>query len=934
MEESEKNLDINKIKNAFNKILNKTLIIIFCIVLSLSLSIYYRSYTASLPGVYIWAENSIDNQISNQIMAGIDSQYPNLPQLNKDALLEEQKVTIYKEQKDLIKQQQTQLADLFRSKMQDDYGQTYLLEIDPYQHLRRAENLENYGRLGEAVVDGRPYTYYQFAPAGKFITEELHPYMIFYSHKIVQLFNPAARMMVTEFWLPVFLSALCVIPAFFIVRKKAGMIGGLVAALIIAVNPTFLARTVAGFSDTDAYAILFPLLITWAFIEAHESNSIVKKIILSLTAGLLTGLFAFAWPAGWWYIFDLIIGTVVVYLCYNVTKHLINKEKIFNEKLKYLSLTLIIYFVISSLSVPLMSNEDLTGALTNPLMRTRTQNAAYADYWPNIQTTVAELGSIGLTGAIGQLGGKLLFGIAMIGLILSLVNINKPSGKDYAYLLLAIPYTLAFLSPKVLELPVITYILLLSVPIAAGFILSLFRREENNGLHIILLTAWILGSLFATTHGTRFLLVMIPAFALATGICFGLLQEALTKMTESFLNKKHKLISLAIISILMVVFLSGMFKQADSIARQETPLIDDAWYESLSKINKTAEPKAIVNSWWDFGHWFAYVANRPTTVDGGGQENHLAYWMGSVLISDNEEKAINTLRMLDCGSFSGYYDILNQTANDYVKSTMLIQKITQQSRQEAQKTLNEEGIGNVETVLDKVFCNPPENYLITSEDMVGKAPVWAHFGAWDFNKAYAWIERTKSPQELSEKLRISSDEAQDLFIKAQMQNDEQQANAWISPWPQYLTGSWIPCDDNNSTMTCTLNRAVGYQNDMQITIEKIIIPSDISSATIKGGIYTNAGIKRGEGDMIPNAYVFYGENKSIQKINKKDSTLQIDIVVDLVNKQVLLTSPLLSESLFTKLFYFEGRYTEHFEMFSDATALNGQRIIIWKVKWD
>jgi hypothetical protein len=218
--------------------------------------------------------------------------------------------------------------------------------------------------------------------------------------------------------------------------------------------------------------------------------------------------------------------------------------------------------------------------------------------------------------------------------------------------------------------------------------------------------------------------------------------------------------------------------------------------------------------------------------------------------------------------------------------------------------------------------------------MVGKAPVWAHFGAWDFNKAYVWIEKSKTPAELSAKLKISDEDAESLFVNAQSFINEQEANAWISPWPQYITGTWVPCDETNSTLVCTINRVVGLQNDMQIAVEQVIIPSNNSNSSIKGGIYSTTGIKQGEGTMIPNAYVFYGANKSIQKKVNEGSSLGIDVVVDLVNKQVLLTSPLLSESLFTKLFYFEGRYTDHFEMFSDDTALNGQRIIIWKVKWN
>ena len=44
--------------------------------------------------------------------------------------------------------------------------------------------------------------------------------------------------------------------------------------------------------------------------------------------------------------------------------------------------------------------------------------------------------------------------------------------------------------------------------------------------------------------------------------------------------------------------------------------------------------------------------------------------------------------------------------------------------------------------------------------------------------------------------------------------------------------------------------------------------------------------------------------------------------------------PILLESMFTRLFYFEGAQTSHFEKFYDQTNVFGVRIIIWKVLWD
>ena len=50
--------------------------------------------------------------------------------------------------------------------------------------------------------------------------------------------------------------------------------------------------------------------------------------------------------------------------------------------------------------------------------------------------------------------------------------------------------------------------------------------------------------------------------------------------------------------------------------------------------------------------------------------------------------------------------------------------------------------------------------------------------------------------------------------------------------------------------------------------------------------------------------------------------------------KALLSDPLFTESIFTRLFFMEGRHTEHFDKFSDKSSVRGERIIVWKVVWD
>ena len=56
---------------------------------------------------------------------------------------------------------------------------------------------------------------------------------------------------------------------------------------------------------------------------------------------------------------------------------------------------------------------------------------------------------------------------------------------------------------------------------------------------------------------------------------------------------------------------------------------------------------------------------------------------------------------------------------------------------EAENALLKHGFSdeNISKILKYTHCDPPDNYFITSADMVNKAGVWGHFGSWDFDRA-------------------------------------------------------------------------------------------------------------------------------------------------------------------------------------------------------
>jgi hypothetical protein len=383
------------------------------------------------------------------------------------------------------------------------------------------------------------------------------------------------------------------------------------------------------------------------------------------------------------------------------------------------------------------------------------------------------------------------------------------------------------------------------------------------------------------------------------------------------------------------------------------------WWDSLSKINQEGAPNAIINSWWDFGHWFKYVADRAVTVDGGGQDYQLAHWMGTILVTEDEEKAVNTIRMLDCGSRETYLTLLADT-DDILFSVNLTRTIIMQDENDARETLKKAGINPaaIDKTLGYAFCEPPEHYLITSADMVGKAGVWAHFGYWDFNKAYMIREvRPKGPEEgialLQEKFGYTEDQASILYYDLQSLDSDRSMNDWISPWPNYLMGSWAGCqktnvtqqeqsgNDTNTSVTkikqmlvCSIGSTLSENTNGRTVLEYAAIDLDSyeNSTLILGAYDTATGYRKGGGNAIPSEFVLFF-NDTIKTVKMENATFPYSVLIDMVNNQMIISDPLLAKSLFTQLFYLDGRYNSRFEKFSDVTDITGSRIIIWKVKW-
>jgi len=435
----------------------------------------------------------------------------------------------------------------------------------------------------------------------------------------------------------------------------------------------------------------------------------------------------------------------------------------------------------------------------------------------------------------------------------------------------------------------------------------------------LLLAIWFIATIYASSKGVRFILLLVPAFSIACGISVGIISRTLSEWVSKELSI-NRILSYFVITALfcsMLFFPINFVKAAKNTAKNEIPSMNDDWFATLTKIKDESEPDAIINSWWDFGHWFAAIGERAVTLDGGRQNSPQAHWLGKLMLTWNETESMGILRYLDCGANSGFDTLLPYMKNDSLKTINIIYEIIVVEKNEAEQILKKEGLADeqINEVIRFTHCNPPENYFISSEDMVGKSGVWAHFGAWDFDRAIMYNKvHDKSEKDgipiLTDEFGLNKTEANRIFNEIKSINPDQ----WISPWPSYA-GGLSSCTVTDTYVTC--------QNGIEFNLktEDASVPG--ASMNVRAISYIDKN-----GEFKVKEY----EDNYITAQNGRP--LGASLIPFGNSYQSVLMDYALTGSMFTRLFYFEGYGLRYFDEFNNIRDVTGAKIITWKIDWE
>ncbi|MFP4117893.1 MAG: STT3 domain-containing protein [Candidatus Woesearchaeota archaeon] len=919
---------------------------ILILVFIIFLAGYIRAAPARVPMADQWAADSINNQLRMQITQEVQQQYPNLPPQNMESMVDKELDKFIEDNREMYEMQLEQTSEFFRSQLQDDDGNTYLTGIDPYHWYRLARNIVRRGGPGDDNIDGKEVDRLMLYPLGmtdraRSVDTDTNVYIGAYSYMMLSNFFPDLSLMQTVFYFTVVLAPLAAIPAFFIAKKFGGIVAGSIAAFIVAIHPSFISRTMGGFFDTDVFNIVLPLFIIWFLIEALYANTWKTATLFGVLSLLTTVLFAFSWT-GWWFILLIILLALFAYMLWLMAlafKRNKGLTAFFRTKENRKKIAAMTGFTVGSLILAsIIAGFDTVVKIfyEYPMSVIRIKDVATYDIWPNVMRTVAELNPSAHSEIVSTFNGPLMFSLAFIGCILTLVVWKKEhTWREVAYLGASIIYYMVVLAdPDSWNFFVFAALLALPIIGKAIFNLYYYPYADIKDLRVpyaAIITIWLVSMVFASTRGVRFNIFIVPPFALGFGILMGVLSSK-TSDVASRLHGFGRRTTTVFVSVLFIglFFLSsldgGMLDTSTETARNYVPHMNDAWFDGLKGIKETAEEDAVIGSWWDFGHWFKAIAERPVFFDGGSQNSKTAHWMGKSLLTEDELLTVGLLRMMSCGRDEAYDALENDSPLNGYESVDMIDDIVRTNRSAAISMMTEAGVSEdvAEKVVDHTHCAPPEVFYITSEDMLGKGGVWGHFGSWDFHKARQYVDVKKMDmgpalEHLTENYSYDDNRATEVYNEIQTTEPDE----WIAPWPGYL-GQPQQCSHQEDDMhLCRLT----IQGSQQLNV---MFNSTAGSAKIMASGQQNA-----PQDATP-AAVSHAEDGGFRKNEFDDSQIPygMTFIESGDSYQIALMDPLQTASMFTRLFFHDGAGTDHFDKVYDERGIPGGRVIIWKVDWE
>jgi len=169
-------------------------------------------------------------------------------------------------------------------------GKFIPLALDPYVFLRYVQYIVENGSL--MAVDTMRFYPFGFSGMSEF---KLLTYTIAYSYKLLSVFSPSITIEYVHVMYPPVAFIIGIVCFFFLLKKVFNWKVGLLGSAFLTVLPAYLYRTLAGFSDKEALAMVFMFLGLLLFLNMFMEKKFKKAVIYSVLAGIVIAMLWLTW---------------------------------------------------------------------------------------------------------------------------------------------------------------------------------------------------------------------------------------------------------------------------------------------------------------------------------------------------------------------------------------------------------------------------------------------------------------------------------------------------------------------------------------------------------------------------------------------------------------------------------------------------------------
>lgn len=768
----------------------------------------------------------------------------------------------------------------------------FLGDLDSYAWLRAARNLLGHGSACDPPLDGGCRDALTMAPVGLATSHDrsLHVAAIAALHRLLTAVDADFPLPASAFFVPVLAAMLGILPAFAIGRRLGGVIGGFIAAVVTSLQPLFLSRSIG--SDNDVWNVVLPLYMAWALIGAVQARRRRDQCLTALLAVAIAGLHAVSW-SGWGFGFVVLLIGLGAALGVHAAAWAVRRRtwRVWAApEVRTIALVMLLFAGGTALAAELIGAQESTASALRRLGAALLPDEAPAPVGDGVRpaalSMVGELSVPTLGSIAAQSYGHLLFFAGWLGMLLLLL---PRRGWHTLHFMVLVAGTLLYRVLLAAVLPPVALVALLALPLVAAVAVEVREGDDadlGTAAAGALIAVWLLAALLYAFSASRFIMLLAAPLGIATGVAAGRLNGWLAEELRGWMPTRWLADALAGGAVLALVLLP--LRAGHATAAAYTPLVDSAWAGTFEGLRDTTPPDTIVSTWWDYGYWAKYYAERRVNADGGSLLTAVPYWLARAQTTADEAEAIGLLRMLDCGSDarpypegeSGAMARLRRHGLDERAADEAVAALAVRDRAAAADHLAGLGLDPAarDAVLAATHCEPPPAVLVLSTEQVPLGGWW-RLGRWRPGAA-------------------AEDQPAGLLLR-----------------------DWTTCGDSGGERRCP----VYAPDERGARIEAVVFPDGRPQEARIIVERDGAAVA-----LAPSRLLLAGA-MSVDIVATGDPSAPA-VLLD-GQQRALIGRPEALASLYVRLLFLDGRGLRHFRKLDERTGARNQRVAAWAVEW-